>query len=72
MMPQYTQILVRTRVPPLTILRAVREQIHTVDPDQQASRNVRDLDGWITSQPEWGQGHLVATLFAGLQSWRWR
>ena len=65
MMPQYTQILVRTRVPPLTILRAVREQIHTVDPDQQASRNVRDLDGWITSQPEWGQGHLVATLFAG-------
>jgi len=65
MMPQYTQILVRTRVPPLTILRAVREQIHTVDPDQQASRNVRDLDGWITSQPEWGQGHLVATLFGG-------
>jgi len=65
MMPQYTQILVRTRVPPLTILRAVREQIHMVDPDQQASRNVRDLDGWITSQPEWGQGHLVATLFGG-------
>jgi predicted permease len=65
MMPQYTQILVRTRVPPLTILRAVREQIHTVDPDQQASRNIRDLDGWITSQQEWQQGHLVATLFAG-------
>ncbi len=65
MMPQYTQILVRTNVPPLTILRAVREQIRTVDPDQQASRNVRDLDGWITSQPEWGQKHLVATLFAG-------
>jgi len=65
MMPQYTQILVRTRVPPLRILRAVREQIHAVDPDQQASRNVRDLDGWIKAQPEWGQGHLVATLFAG-------
>ena len=65
MMPQYTQILVRTRVPPLTIFRAVREQIRTVDPDQQASRNVRDLDGWITGLPEWQQGHLVATLFAG-------
>ena len=65
MMPQYTQILVRTRVPPLQILRAVREQIHAVDPDQQASRNVRDLDGWISGQPEWQQGHLVATLFAG-------
>jgi putative ABC transport system permease protein len=65
LMPQYTQILVRTRVPPLTIFRGVREQIHTVDPDQQASRNVRDLDGWITTQPEWEQGHLIATLFAG-------
>jgi predicted permease len=65
MMPQYTQILVRTRVPPLTIFRAVREQIRTVDPDQQASRNVRDLDGWITGLPEWQQGHLVATLFVG-------
>jgi putative ABC transport system permease protein len=65
MLPQYTQILVRTRVPPLTIFRAVREKIRTVDPDQQASRNVRDLDGWITGLPEWQQGHLVATLFAG-------
>jgi putative ABC transport system permease protein len=64
-MPQYTQILVRTGVPPLTMLRAVREQIHSVDPDQQAARNVRDLDAWITTQPEWEQGHLVATLFAG-------
>jgi predicted permease len=64
-MPPYTQILLRTRVPPLTLLRAVREQIHSVDPDQQAARNVRDLDGWITTQPEWEEGHLVATLFAG-------
>src|SRR5208282_1594329 len=47
-MPTWTQILVRTRVPPLRILRAVRQQIQSVDPDQQASRNVRDLDGWIT------------------------
>ncbi len=64
-MPGFTQILVRTKVPPLTMLLAVREQIHTVDPDQQSFRDVRDLDGWITSQPEWEQGHLVATLFAG-------
>jgi putative ABC transport system permease protein len=65
MLPQYTQLLVRTNVPPLSILRAVRQQIRTVDPDQQAARNVRDLDGWITTLPEWEQGHLVATLFAG-------
>jgi predicted permease len=64
-MPVWTQILVRTRVPPLTMLRAIREQIHAVDPDQQSVRDVRDLDGWIRWQPEWAQGHLVATLFAG-------
>jgi putative ABC transport system permease protein len=64
-MPVWTQILVRTRVPPLTVLRAIREQIHAVDPDQQSIRDVRDLNGWITTQQEWQQGHLVATLFAG-------
>jgi predicted permease len=64
-MPVWTQILVRTRVPPLTVLRAIREQIHAVDPDQQSIRDVRDLHGWIITQPEWGRGHLVATLFAG-------
>ena len=36
-MPLWTQILVRTEVPPLTILHGVREQIHSVDADQQAS-----------------------------------
>jgi predicted permease len=64
-MPLYTQMLVRTNVPPLTVLRSIREKIHAVDPDQQSARNVRDLDGWITTQPEWEQGHLVSTLFAG-------
>ena len=63
--PVWTQILGRTGVPPLTILRAVRERIHTVDPDQQSVRDVRDLDGWISGQPEWPQGHLVATRFGG-------
>jgi putative ABC transport system permease protein len=64
MMPVFTQILVRTTVPPLTVLHAVREQIHTVDPDQQSDRDSRDLDGWIKHEPEWEQGRLVATLFA--------
>ena len=36
-----------------------------MDPDQQSIRDVRDLNGWITAQQEWQQGHLVATLFAG-------
>jgi len=47
------------------VLHSIREQVHAVDPDQQAERDVRDLDGWIKAQPEWGEGHLVATLFAG-------
>jgi putative ABC transport system permease protein len=58
----FTQILVRTRVAPLSILRSVRTQLIAVDPEQQAMR-VRDLDGWITHQQEWAQQRLVATLF---------
>jgi hypothetical protein len=58
----FTQILVRTRVAPLSILRGVRTQLIRVDPEQQAMR-VRDLDTWITSQQEWSQQRLVATLF---------
>ena len=64
-MPMYTQMLVRTKIPPLTVLRAIRETIHQADADQQVARNVRDLDSWITTQPEWEQSHLVTTLFAG-------
>jgi predicted permease len=58
----FTQILVRTRVAPLSILKAVRTQLIRVDPDQQAMR-VSDLDHWITDQREWSQQRLVASLF---------
>ncbi len=60
----FTQILVRTRIPPLAALRDVRAQIVKVDPDQQVMGDVRDLEGWITRLPEYGQQRLVATLFA--------
>ncbi len=62
-MPTWTQILVRTDVPPLSILHGVREQIHSVDVDQQASGHVRSLEEWITGQREWASQHLVAMLF---------
>jgi predicted permease len=68
-MPMWTQILVRTKVPPLSILRGVREQIHSVDADQQAEGHVRSLEEWIATQPEWAQQHMIAMLvgaFAGL------
>jgi predicted permease len=61
-MPMYTQLLVRTRVPPFTILRDMRRQIIQVDPEQQTT-HVRDLQGWITGQDDYAQQRLVAALF---------
>jgi putative ABC transport system permease protein len=59
----FTQILVRARVPPLSILRDVRAQIARVDREQQVMQ-VRDLNEWITGAPEYAQMKLVARLFA--------
>jgi putative ABC transport system permease protein len=61
-MRMFTQILVRTRVPPLSILRDVRAELVRVDREQQVMR-VRDLTGWITNLPEYAQQQLVARLF---------
>jgi predicted permease len=61
-MMMFTQILVKTRVPPLSILRDVREQIVQVDREQQVMRS-RDLEGWIRRLTEYAQQKLVATLF---------
>lgn len=58
----FTQILVHTRGNPLAILHEMRAQLIKVDPDQQVMR-VRDLQSWITSQSEYGEQRLVATLF---------
>ena len=58
----FTQILVRTRVPPLSIVRDIRAQIVQIDPEQQVMR-VRDLDAWIAGQEEYAQQRLMATLF---------
>jgi predicted permease len=58
----FTQILVRTRVPPLSLLHDIRAQLVQIDPEQQTMR-VRDLNEWITSEQEYAQQRLVATLF---------
>jgi predicted permease len=60
----WTQILVRSEVPPLTLLHAVRSKVAVVDHDQQTGGYVHDLEFWITDQPEWARGRLVAWLFA--------
>lgn len=58
----FTQILVHTRIPPLSMLRDMRAAVVRVDPDQQIMQ-VRDLQTWIRSTSEYGQQRLVATLF---------
>jgi predicted permease len=58
----FTQILVRTRVAPLSILPNIRAEIVKVDPEQQVMR-VRDLETWIKGMQEYAQQRLVATLF---------
>jgi len=62
-MPPFTQILVRTEVPPLSIVNSVHRQIQLVDADQQVEANVRSLEERITTQPQWAQQHLVAMRF---------
>jgi len=58
----FTQILVRTRVAPLSILRDIRAEIVKIDPEQQVML-VRDLKTWIKGMQEYAQQRLVAALF---------
>jgi putative ABC transport system permease protein len=59
----HTQILVGSRVDPLSILHSVRRQIVSVDADQQVFGQVNDLDMWIRREPEWARGRLISILF---------
>jgi predicted permease len=59
----WTQVLVRTEAPPLTLVRAVRRQLTAVDPEQQSSSRVEDLETWIANGQEWQQQRLAAWLF---------
>jgi predicted permease len=64
----WTQILVKSNVPPLTLLHEVKTQLATVNPDQQTLSEVRDLETWISDLPEWQQEHLTAWIF-GIFAW---
>jgi hypothetical protein len=64
-MSMYTQLLVRTNVPPLTLVHAIGAKVNSVDHDQQTNNNPRDLEHWISEEPEWARGRLVAWLFGG-------
>jgi predicted permease len=64
-MRMFTQILVRARGEPLALLRAVRQQVHSVDADQQIIENPQDLEQWIANSPEWAGERLVTFLLSG-------
>jgi predicted permease len=59
----HTQILVRGRTDPETLLHSIREQIARVDPDQQVGGSVDNLETWIHNEPEWARGRLISVLF---------
>ncbi len=62
-MREYTQILVRSDVPPLSLLHTIRGRLASVNADQQTGNEVEDLEQWIRDEPEWQQGHLVTWIF---------
>jgi predicted permease len=59
----FTQILVRTHVPPLSILHDIRAQLVQIDREQQVMQ-VQDLETWITNEQEYAQQRFIATLFS--------
>jgi predicted permease len=60
----WTQILVRSREDPRSILHSVKQQIVGVNPDQQATLwDDGVLESWIKNQPVFARGRLVSVLF---------
>ncbi len=59
----FMQVLVRTQGDPLTMLHSIKQQIASIDADQQIDGDVRDLEGWIQREPEYARGRLVSMLF---------
>jgi hypothetical protein len=62
-MRMFTQLLVRTRVEPLSALHHIRAELVKIDKDQQVMK-VRDLESWISDMREYAQQRLMARLFA--------
>jgi predicted permease len=65
---EFTEILVRSQAPPLTLLPTVREHLRSINPDQQTSTIVDGLETRLTYESEWQQEHLAAWIF-GTFAW---
>ena len=59
----FTQILVRADSSPLALLHSIGVQVASIDHDQQVSGQVRDLEHWISTQPEYATGQFISSLF---------
>jgi putative ABC transport system permease protein len=64
----FTQVLVRTQGEPLAMLHSIKQQIASLDPDQQIDNETRDLQGWIQREPEYARGRLVSMLFGAFSA----
>jgi predicted permease len=64
-MREYTGILIRSDAPLSSLLHTLRAQLAAVNPQQQTSENLEDLEQWLRDEPEWQQGTLVTWIFAG-------
>jgi predicted permease len=60
---EYSQLLVRTNAPPLSLFHTIRTQLASVNPDQQTGSEADDLEQWLQDEPESQQGQLVAWIF---------
>ena len=58
-----TQFLVRSRSKPLALVHNIRQQMATVNPDQQTYGEIDDLETWIHLERDWARGRLISALF---------
>ena len=68
LMPSSTQILVRTQGQPLAMLHSIRQRVAAINPDQQVYDRIGDLETWITREPVWARGRLIAILFGAFST----
>jgi putative ABC transport system permease protein len=58
------QTLIRTELPSLSLLPAIRRQLATIDPDQAVPKQTVDIETYLQNQSEWRRGRLVSVLFS--------
>jgi predicted permease len=60
-----TQMLIRTRVEPLSVLHHIQQELASVNPDQSVATIWSDsLEDSLKEYPEWVRGRMFSVLFA--------